>query len=54
MLSTTDQPHEIKRCHELGCSTYITKPVEYETFVEKIRHLGLFLSIVSVPAIDGD
>ncbi len=52
MLSTTDNPHEIQRCYELGCSSYITKPVEYEKFVEAIRTLGLFLAIVKLPRED--
>jgi CheY-like chemotaxis protein len=49
MLTTTDDPREVKRCYELGCGSYVTKPVEYDRFVEAIRRLGLFLSIVEVP-----
>jgi CheY-like chemotaxis protein len=49
MLTTTDDPREIERCYQLGCSVYITKPVAYEEFVEAIRRLGLFLSIVKAP-----
>lgn len=51
MLSTTDDPGEIRKCHELGCNEYITKPVEYDQFVEVIRRLGLFLQIVRVPEL---
>jgi CheY-like chemotaxis protein len=29
ILTTTDDPKEVKRCHELGCSCYIRKPLEY-------------------------
>ena len=49
VLTTTDDSHEIKRCYELGCNVYITKPVEYETFAAAIRQLGLFLSVMQVP-----
>jgi len=49
ILTTTDNPHEVSRCYELGCNVYVTKPVEYEQFSEAIRKLGLFLSIVRVP-----
>ena len=52
MITTTDDPREISRCHELGCSNYITKPIEYDEFVKAIRQLGLFLSIVQVPEIN--
>ncbi len=49
MLTTTDNPKEIERCYQLGCNVYITKPVEYEDFVEAVKRLGLFLQIVRVP-----
>jgi len=52
VLTTTDDPREVKRCYEMGCSSYVTKPVEYTRFVEAVRRLGLFLSIVQVPAED--
>ncbi len=49
MITTTDDPREINKCHELGCSNYITKPIDYEKFVAAIRKLGLFLLVVEVP-----
>jgi CheY-like chemotaxis protein len=49
MLTTTDDPREIQRCYELGCSVYITKPVDYQAFVEAIKRLGLFLQVVRIP-----
>jgi CheY-like chemotaxis protein len=53
MLTTTDDPREVQRCHELGCSVYITKPVDADLFIEAVRQLGLLLRIVRVPRIDG-
>ena len=52
MLTTTDDPREVQRCYELGCSIYITKPVAYAEFHEAVSRLGLFLSIVRVPRED--
>jgi CheY-like chemotaxis protein len=49
MLTTTDDPREIERCYQLGCNVYVTKPVDYSTFIEAINRLGLFLQIVRVP-----
>jgi CheY-like chemotaxis protein len=49
VLTTTDDAHEIKRCYELGCNVYITKPVNYENFAHAIRQLGLFFSVIQVP-----
>ena len=48
MLSTTDDPREVARCYELGCSVYITKPVDSTQFIEAIKRLGLFLQIIRV------
>ncbi len=53
MLTTTDDPREVIHCHELGCSHYIVKPVDYEKFSETIKQIGLFFSLVEVPAING-
>ena len=52
MLTTTDDPREVARCHGLGCSIYIVKPVDYEKFSEAIKQLGMFVSLVQVPEIN--
>ena len=49
VLTTTDDKVEIARCYDLGCNVYITKPVNYESFADAIRQLGLFLSVIQVP-----
>lgn len=51
VLTTTDDEQEIKRCYELGCNVYITKPVNYENFANAIRQLGLFFSVIKVPPV---
>jgi CheY-like chemotaxis protein len=53
MLTTTDDPREVERCHTLGCSTYIVKPVDYDKFAEAIKQLGLFIALVQVPEVHG-
>jgi CheY-like chemotaxis protein len=49
VLTTTDDTHEVKRCYELGCNVYVTKPVNYESFANAIRQLGLFFAVIQVP-----
>jgi CheY-like chemotaxis protein len=51
MLTTTDDPREVERCHDIGCSSYIVKPVDYDKFAEAIKSLGLYISLVEVPEI---
>jgi CheY-like chemotaxis protein len=52
VLTTTDDQREIKRCYDLGANVYITKPVNYESFANAIQQLGLFLSVMQVPATE--
>lgn len=54
MLTTTDDPREVERCHAIGCASYIVKPVDYEKFAEAIKNLGLYISLVEVPEINGE
>lgn len=53
MLTTTEDPREVERCHSTGCNNYIVKPVDYDKFAEAIEQLGLFVSLVQVPEIGG-
>ena len=53
MLTTTDDPRDVAKGYELGCSVYVPKPVQYESFVEAMRRLGLFLEIIQVPPTNG-
>lgn len=52
MLTTTEDPREVARCHDLGCNNYIVKPVDYEKFAEAIKKLGKFIDLVQVPNIE--
>lgn len=49
VLTTTDDKREIERCYDLGANVYITKPVNYDSFANAIRQLGLFLAVIQVP-----
>ncbi len=49
LLTTTNDPRDIAMCYELGCSVYITKPIEADAFAEAVKRIGLFLQVVSLP-----
>ena len=53
VLTTTDDPREVDRCHRIGCSSYLVKPVDYDKFSEAVKNLGLYLSLVQIPEING-
>ena len=42
IITTTDDPYEIKKCYDLGCNNYMVKPIEYNNFVEACTQTGLF------------
>ncbi|MFZ4726499.1 MAG: response regulator [Paludibacter sp.] len=48
MLTTTDDPREVEACYKIGCNMYITKPVQFDKFVEILNRMGLFIQIVKV------
>ena len=52
VLTTTDDSREIQRCYDLGANVYMTKPVNYESFANAVRQLGLFFSVIQVPEMN--
>ena len=52
MLTTTNDPREVKECYELGCNSYVTKPVNYQQFAEALKRLGLFIVIMQVTPLN--
>lgn len=52
VVTTTGLPEEIERCYDLGCNSYVTKPVDAGQFIEAVRALGMFLMVVEVPRLD--
>lgn len=47
MLTSTDNPHEIENCYDLQCSAYIIKPVTYAKYIDAMRKVGLFPSVIN-------
>ena len=37
MLTTTDDPKEIRRCHDLGCDNFLVKPVNAAALAELFK-----------------
>lgn len=53
MLTTSDDPLEVDRCHGIGCSNYVGKPVSYDSFAQAMVTIGSYISLVNVPPING-
>lgn len=43
MITTTDNPKEIARCHSLGCNNFLNKPIDYQKLAEIADYLGYTL-----------
>jgi len=52
ILTTTEDPREVERCHDLGCNVYMQKPVSFDNFAAAISKLGNFLALLQVPKLD--
>jgi two-component system, response regulator len=42
VLSSSDEAKDVERCYQLGVNSYVTKPVEFEKFVEAVRRIGSY------------
>ncbi|MBI1823132.1 MAG: response regulator [Nitrospirae bacterium] len=42
MLTTSDRGEEILKCYAMGVNSFITKPVQFKDFSEKIKSLKLY------------
>jgi CheY-like chemotaxis protein len=51
ILTMMDDAEQVALCYSLGCSIFVTEPVDYDSFVDAVQRLGSFLSAVSVPQI---
>lgn len=51
ILTEIDDTNTIQRCHDLGCSTYVVKPTQYELFADTVQTIGHFLSVIELASI---
>ena len=42
ILTSSKEPADLLSCYNLGCNSYIRKPVEFTVFTEMVRELGFY------------
>jgi CheY-like chemotaxis protein len=42
ILTSSDEEKDLIESYSLGCNSYVRKPVEFDTFVEATRQMGLY------------
>lgn len=54
VLTTSEQEADILRSYDLGCSSYIQKPVDIDQFISAVRKLGRYwFEVVTLPHASG-
>ncbi|TWT40468.1 Response regulator rcp1 [Phycisphaerae bacterium RAS1] len=50
ILTTSQQEEDILRSYDLGCNSFVTKPIEIENFMKTVRGMGTYwLELVLLP-----
>jgi len=50
VLTTSEAEEDVLRSYDLHANAYVTKPVDFESFVKVIRHVDeFFISVVRLP-----
>ena len=47
MLTTSARDEEVARGYAEGANSYVTKPVRFDDFAEKVKNIGLYWGLVS-------
>ncbi len=48
MLTVSRRDEDVLRSYDLGCNSFIQKPVEFDKFVEVVKELGLYWALLNV------
>lgn len=52
LLTSSREERDVVKSYELGVNAYVVKPVDFHEFVDAIKEVGLFWSIINVPPPD--
>jgi two-component system response regulator len=48
ILTTSNEERDIIASYSLGANSYVRKPVDFEQFMDAVRHLGLYWLVLNV------
>ncbi|HEX8847684.1 MAG TPA: response regulator [Pyrinomonadaceae bacterium] len=51
MMTSSREESDIVKSYQLGANSYIVKPVDFDQFVESMRHLGMYWLLLNNPPI---
>jgi CheY-like chemotaxis protein len=47
MLTTSTRDEEVARGYAEGANSYVTKPVKFDEFADKVKNIGLYWGLIS-------
>jgi CheY-like chemotaxis protein len=47
ILSSSSDEQDLEECYRLGVNGYVVKPVRFEEFVDKVRGIGVFWTLIN-------
>ena len=53
VLTSSKEDQDLKRCYQVGASSYVRKPVDFDEFIEAVRQLGLYWLVLNESPIQG-
>jgi CheY-like chemotaxis protein len=49
ILTSSREERDLVESYELGVNAYVVKPVEFHSFVQAVKELGLFWAVLNEP-----
>ncbi|HZP61610.1 MAG TPA: response regulator [Opitutaceae bacterium] len=49
MLTSSREEPDLMRAYKLGVNAYVVKPVEFQSFLDAVKRLGIFWAILNEP-----
>jgi CheY-like chemotaxis protein len=49
MITSSHQGPDIAECYQLGANAYVVKPVDFNSFSDAVKKLGVFWAVINEP-----
>ncbi|MBA3937494.1 MAG: response regulator [Planctomycetes bacterium] len=53
VLTSSKEDQDLKRCYQVGASSYVRKPVDFDEFIEAVRQLGMYWLVLNESPVQG-